>query len=119
MEEKNNKIFEDFTINDLFKKIYLNHIAKEKKISDLSEELRLFMVDSATAMIIAPTVKDLTDVGIKNDELLIKLANVASKLVDDPNKKQIGYDDIIPLSKEEKNDLIQRMKDITISIENG
>jgi hypothetical protein len=121
MEENskvNNTIFDDFTINDLFKKIYLNHHEKEKLITDLFEDLKLLVIDSTAATLVGPVIKDLAQTSVNNDDLLIKLANVATKVIDNPSKRKDVADDIITFSNTEKNELLKKMNELEVTIEN-
>ena len=123
MDENNKKIdnnlFDDFSINDLFKKIYENHKDKETRILDILDDVNELMKDASTAAIVGPVVKDLAQSSVHNDELLIKLANVATKLIENPNKQKLGFEEMIPMSKAEKNDLLVKIDNMSIEQENG
>lgn len=113
-----NAIFDGFTINDLFKKIYINHSQKEDLIKDLLEELKLLITDSTAATLVGPVVKDLAQTAVNNDDLLIKLANVATKIIENPNKRKELAEDIIAFSNSEKDELLRKMNELEVTIEN-
>jgi hypothetical protein len=114
---KDNVLFDGFTINDLYKRIYLNQKEKEDLIRNLLEELKLMISETADAALIGPIVKDLADVGIKNDELLVKLATAAIRQLTASNKTKFDEDDVLPMSKEERNELMDKIKEIETDIE--
>jgi hypothetical protein len=118
-EKTDKTIFDNFTINDLFKKIYLNHHAKEEKITELSEDMEALIVDSTSAILVGPIVQSLTDSSIKNDDLLIKLANIATKTIEGPKINTTGFDEIVPMSKKEKNELLEKMNELSVDFENN
>jgi len=116
-KQDNNNLFDSFSINDLFKKIYLNHHAKEELVLNLLEEIKLNLIDGPSIAMLGPIVKDLSDTSIKNDEMLIKLANVASKILADNNKQTMpGFDDMIQMSSSEKSDLLKRLDDLSVDM---
>ena len=123
------QLFDGKNLSSLFKDIYDNQLNKKKNISDLIESLRKLIRNVGEATVIAPIIKDLIEVSVKNDDHLIKLATIAQRLAS-AEAKGIGEDGW--LSEKEKLQLLndlddtineiqetakERMTDIEIEIE--
>jgi hypothetical protein len=123
------QLFDGKNLSSLFKDIYDNQLNKKKNISDLIESLRKLIRNVGEATVIAPIIKDLIEVSVKNDDHLIKLATIAQRLAS-AEAKGIGEDGW--LSEHEKLQLLndlddtineiqetakERMSDIEIEIE--
>jgi hypothetical protein len=123
------QLFDGKNLSSLFKDIYDNQLNKKKNISDLIESLRKLIRNVGEAIVIAPIIKDLIEVSVKNDDHLIKLATIAQRLAS-AEAKGIGEDGW--LSEHEKLQLLndlddtineiqetakERMTDIEIEIE--
>jgi hypothetical protein len=102
------ELFSGKNLSDVFKDIYNNQINKKKNISELIETLRKLIKNVGEAAVIAPIVKDLIEVSVKNDEHLIKLATIAQRLASSAGKQkgQEGY-----LSDAEKAQLMASIED--------
>ena len=123
------QLFDGKNLSSLFKDIYENQQNKKKNISELIESLRKLIRNVGEATVIAPIIKDLIEVSVKNDDHLIKLATIAQRLAS-AEAKGIGEDGW--LSEHEKLQLLndlddtineiqesakERMTDIEIEIE--
>lgn len=100
-------LFDGKNLSDLFRDIYNNQTSKKKNISALIEELRKLIKTAGDAAIIAPIVKDLIEVSVKNDDHLVKLATIAHRLQLSINKG-IGEDGY--LSASEKKQLLAEIE---------
>jgi hypothetical protein len=65
--------------SDLLKEIYDNQKKKEAQISALIGELKPLINDIGDATLIVPLIKEYMELGIKNDEQLIKMVNIAQR----------------------------------------
>jgi hypothetical protein len=108
------QLFDGKNLSSLFKDIYENQQNKKKNISELIESLRKLIRNVGEATVIAPIIKDLIDVSVKNDDHLIKLANLATKLAQ-AEAKGIGEDGW--LSESEKEQLLADMEDTISKVE--
>lgn len=106
MDNKDVEIFDGKSLSDLLKNIYDNSVEKKTQINKLTEELSKFVNRISDVAVISPIIKEYLDVGVKNDEQLIKIAQVAAKLVGATNKEG---DEI--LSDKEKQDLLATIND--------
>ena len=108
------KLFDGKNLSSLFKDIYDNQQSKKKNISEMIESLRKLIRNVGEATVLAPIIKDLIDSSIKNDDHLIKLANIAQRLAS-AEAKGIGEDGW--LSESEKAQLLQDMEDTINEVE--
>lgn len=79
--DTNFEIYKGRTFAGLCKDIVKNSESKKDQIDVLISELRGLIKTVNDAIIIVPLVKDYYDVGVKNDEQLVKLAAIIQKLV--------------------------------------
>jgi len=108
------QLFDGKNLSSLFRDIYDNQQTKRKNISDLIESLRKLIRNVGEATVIAPIIKDLIEVSVKNDDHLIKLATIAQRLAA-AEAKGIGEDGW--LSESEKEQLLQDMEDTINAVE--
>ena len=106
MDKNNIEIFDGKSLSDLLKDIYDNSVHKKTQIDKLTEELSKFVNRVSDIAVISPIIKEYLDVGVKNDEQLIKIAQVAAKLVGATTKEG---DEI--LSEKEKQQLLSTIND--------
>jgi len=99
------KVFDDKTLADLFKEIYFNSIDKREKIQNLIEDLRPFVKTIGDAAMLVPIIKEYMDVSVKNDEALLKMAQIVQRLTSSAVQADSGND--TALSEEEKRKLIE------------
>ena len=85
------QLFDGKNLSSLFKDIYENQQNKKKNISELIESLRKLIRNVGEATVIAPIIKDLIEVSVKNDDHLIKLATIGQRLAS-AEAKGIGED---------------------------
>jgi hypothetical protein len=108
------QLFDGKNLSSLFKDIYENQLNKKKNISELIESLRKLIRNVGEATVIAPIIKDLIEVSVKNDDHLIKLATIAQRLAA-AEAKGIGEDGW--LSDQEKEQLLADMEDTINAVE--
>jgi hypothetical protein len=108
------ELFKGKTMSSLFEDIYNNQIQKKAKISELIVELKKMVRHAGDMAVIGPIIKDLIDTSVRNDDQLIKLANLAQKLVSS-EKKSEGMDGF--LSEFEKQQLLKDIEDAQKEIE--
>jgi hypothetical protein len=73
-------IFGKKTVSDVLKEIYDNTKSKEKQINALIGELKPLVENIGDATLVVPMIKEYLEVGVKNDEHLIKMLTVVQKL---------------------------------------
>jgi len=107
----NFEIYKGKNFSNLCKDIVKNSENKKDQIDILISELRTLIKTVNDAVIIVPLIKDYYDVGVKNDEQLIKLAAVVQRLV--AKGQETGEGNAMILSEEDRKQLMEEV--ITIS----
>ena len=96
----NQEIFEGKSFQDLTKDIYDNQKNKKLQLDLLIQEIHGMIQTIDDAVMVAPLVKELFEVTVKNDEHLVKLASVLQRII---TKSKGGSDeDSLALSESEK-----------------
>ena len=108
--EKDIKIFGDKNFSDLSQEIYENTKLKKTQIDLLIQEVHGYIQGIEDIAIVGPIIKELMDVGIKNDDNLVKLATIYQRII---SKQPIDDSDINLLSEEEKEQLMASLEDVS------
>ena len=108
------QLFDGKNLSSLFKDIYDNQLNKKKNISELIESLRKLIRNVGEATVIAPIIKDLIEISVKNDDHLIKLATIGQRLAS-AEAKGIGEEGW--LSEQEKFQLLGELDDTITDIQ--
>ena len=110
MSEFDKIIFKKKKFSDILSEIYDNQKQKQQQISILISELKPLIQDIGDATLIVPLIKEYLDLGIKNDEQLIKVATIIQRMVKSTDNTGTGE----LISEEEKAQLmkeINKLKD--------
>ena len=110
MNNNTTEVFGGKSFADLLKDIYDNSYKKRKQIEILINELRPLIQNVNEAAVIVPLIKDYLEVGVRNDEQLVKMAGVFQKYIaaaerTDAFGKATGGGGI--LTAQEKEDLLR------------
>ena len=106
MSSLDSKIFGKKTLSDLFKEIYENQKSKQTQISALIVELKPLITDIGDATLIVPLIKEYMELGLKNDEQLIKMATIIQRAVSTNKTAEEGFG----MSDEEKKQLFSEIE---------
>ena len=106
-------IFKEKRYSELLEEIYDNQKRKEKQISGLISELRPLIQDTGDATIIVPLIKEYMEIGVKNDEQLIKVATILQRVFQNQNSGAEGFG----ISDEEREQLLREIDNIQNSQE--
>jgi len=109
MSSLESDIFGDKKLKDLFQEIYQNQKKKEKQISTLIEELKPLIDDIGDATLVVPLIKEYLELGVKNDEQLIKMATIIQRCLATTNN---GGEGALLISDEEKAQLLGEINKI-------
>jgi hypothetical protein len=109
MSSLDSDIFGDKKLKDLFQEIYTNQKKKEKQISALIEELKPLIDDIGDATLVVPLIKEYLEIGVKNDEQLIKMATIIQRCLNNDN---VNSSDGFTISDEEKAQLLGEINKI-------
>ena len=74
------EIFNGKTLSDLFGEIHDNSTQTRAQIKSLIGELKPLIENIGDATLIVPMIKEYMEIGVKNDEALIKLATVIQRI---------------------------------------
>jgi cell division FtsZ-interacting protein ZapD len=99
-------VFGSTSLSDLFKQIHKNNKDIDKQIGEFIDTLKPMASSNAgSAVMLMPTVKDLIDVNVKNNEQLIKMAAIAQRAAtvsNNSNNELIDMSEIEALLAEQK-----------------
>ena len=112
--EKDFKIFGDKNFSDLSQEIYENSKLKKTQIELLVQEVHGYIQGIEDIAIVGPILKELLDVGVKNDDNLLKLATVFQRIMMKSGKDE---SDIGLLSDDEKQQLMDSLEDAASDIQ--
>jgi len=73
-------LFDGKTSSDIFKEIYSNSKKKDKQVNALIAELKPLIQNIGDAPVVVPLIKEYLEVGVKNDEHLIKMMAVIQRM---------------------------------------
>ena len=101
-------IFKEKRYSELLEEIYDNQKRKEKQISGLISELRPLIQDTGDATIIVPLIKEYMEIGVKNDEQLVKVATILQRVFQNQDSGAEGFG----ISDEEREQLLREIDNI-------
>jgi tRNA/tmRNA/rRNA uracil-C5-methylase (TrmA/RlmC/RlmD family) len=112
MEDKslNFVVFGKKKFSDILKEIYDNQQKKDTQISSLIGELKTLIGDIGDATMIVPLIRDYLEMGVKNDEQLVKLAQIIQRIASTSDSGVKGNE--WGMSEEEKTQLLNLAEDI-------
>jgi hypothetical protein len=112
-------IFGNTSLSDLFKQIHRNNKDVDKQINELIDTLKPIATSNAgSAVMLMPTVKDLIDVNVKNNDQLIKMAGIAQRAASMNATQDTGFIDMDEINalleeqnaiKEQGNKLLEQV----------
>jgi hypothetical protein len=105
------EIFDGKTLSDLFSEIYKNTDTKRQQINTFVSKLVMLIRTPEDAAVIGPIIKDFIEVNVKNDEHLVRVAQIAQRIV---GVMSTGETIDGLLTEEEKQNLL---KDIKLEVE--
>ena len=100
-------IFGDKKFSDILHEIYENQTKKKEQISSLISELKPLIQEIGDATLIVPLIKEYLEIGVKNDEQLIKMATIVQRAL-----QNVGEDGELGMSEEEKQQLLDEIEKI-------
>jgi hypothetical protein len=106
------ELFKGKTFSELMKDVYDNSKKKERQINLLIAELKPLIKNVGDATLIVPLIKEYLEVGVKNDEHLVKLAAVVQRLISSNARAVESTGSPYMLSEEEKQQLLAELNTI-------
>lgn len=106
------ELFEGKTYKDLMKDIVTNTENKRDQIDIVVSDLRDQIKTINDAIVLAPIIQSYLDIGIKNDDELVKLAAVVQRLI---SAQSSGEESGGILTDAEKEQLLKTIKEVDLS----
>jgi len=100
-------VFKKKKFSDILGEIYDNQKSKEKQISGLISELKPLIKDIGDAMLLVPLIKEYMEIGIKNDEQLIKMATIIQRVLNNTTS-----DSSDGITEDEKAELMAELENL-------
>ena len=111
---KNPEVFEGKTFQDILREIHEHSAKKRDSIEKLMDTIANMIEKPNDAAILIPAVKDLIDIGIKNDEHLVKIATIVQRLMTADNASNVGATGEWVLSQEDRDKLLKEAKEVAV-----
>jgi len=112
MGNLDNIVFKKKKFSDILSEIYDNQKKKEAQITGLISELKPLINDIGDATLIVPLIKEYMEIGIRNDEQLIKMATIVQRVLNNStNENPLG------ITEEEKQELIAELDKLNSNFE--
>lgn len=112
--ENDIEIFKGKNFSDLCRDIVKNSEEKKNQIDILITDLREMIKTINDATMIVPLLKEYFDVGVRNDEQLIKLAAIIQRMI--ANKGGIEESGGMMLSEDERKQLMSTIEETAKAI---
>ena len=112
MAKLDNIIFGKKKFSDILGEIYDNQKKKESQITGLISELKPLVSDIGDATLIVPLIKDYLEIGVRNDEQLIKMATIVQRALNNSSGE-----DALGITEEEKQELLEELDKLNSNFE--
>jgi hypothetical protein len=100
-------VFGKKKFSDLLEEIYNNQKRREAQVSALISELKPMVSDIGDATLIVPLIKEYLEIGVKNDDALIKMTTLVQRALSNTTE-----DGGLGISEEEKQQLLDEIDKI-------
>ena len=104
MSQFDKVVFGKKRFSDLLEEIYENQKKKDKQVTALINELKPMIEEIGDATLLVPLIKEYMEIGVKNDDLLIKMAALAQRAMN-ADSSDAGFG----ISDEEKQQLLDEI----------
>ena len=104
------EIFEGKSLSSLFEDIYENSKTNKEQLTVLVSEVASFIKDGDMAVQLIPMIKEYLEINVKNDEQLVKLAQVVQRLI--AAESRSGAEGEFLLSDREKEQLVKDLDSV-------
>ena len=107
-----NIVFGQKKFSDILSEIYDNQNKKSKQISGLISELKPLINDIGDATLIVPLIKEYLEIGVRNDEQLIKMSTIIQRALNNSSSE-----DALGITEEEKQQLMKELETLNTNYE--
>ena len=111
MGNLDNIIFKKKKFSDILSEIYDNQKKKEAQITGLISELKPLVQDIGDATLIVPLIKEYMEIGIRNDEQLIKMATIIQRALNNSSSE-----DALGITEAEKEELMAELDKLNTNL---
>ncbi len=112
MGSLDNIVFKKKKFSDILSEIYDNQKRKEAQITGLISELKPLINDIGDATLIVPLIKEYMEIGVRNDEQLIKMATIVQRALNNSSGE-----DSLGIMDEEKKQLMEELDKLNSNFE--
>ena len=107
-------VFGKKKFSNILEEIYNNQKKKEKQISGLISELKPLISDIGDATLIVPLIKEYMEIGVRNDEQLIKMATIVQRALNNTSGENT-----MGITEAEKAELMEELDKLSNNFEEG
>ena len=111
MSGLNSVVFGKKKFSDILNEIYNNQKKKEDQISGLISELKPLVQDIGDTTLIVPLIKEYLEIGVKNDEQLIKMATIVQRVINNSSNE-----DSMGITDSEKEELLAELDKLNTNL---
>jgi|TARA_R110000782_G_scaffold87008_5_gene168465 hypothetical protein len=104
MGQLDSLVFGKKSFSDILEEIYQNQKKRDAQVVALISELKPLVQEIGDATLIVPLIKEYMEIGVKNDDALIKMATIIQRVLQNE-----GNDDTLGITDEEKQQLLAEM----------
>jgi c-di-GMP-related signal transduction protein len=108
----NKEIFKGKSISDLMEEAYKDKQEKHKQLKGMISMLKDLINDGGDAVMMVPLIKDIMDLSIKNDDVLIRLLGIIQKIEASSSRMLDNNDGV--LSEKDKQLLFESLEGLTL-----
>tara|TARA_R110000744_G_scaffold51177_2_gene110309 strand:- start:489 stop:833 length:345 start_codon:yes stop_codon:yes gene_type:complete len=109
MSQLDSIIFGKKSFSNILEEIYKNQKRRDAQVVALISELKPLINEIGDATLIVPLIKEYMEIGVKNDEQLIKMATIIQRVI-----QTQGDDGSLGITDEEKDALLEEMEKLQI-----
>ena len=104
MGQLDSLVFGKKSFSDILEEIYQNQKKRDAQVVALISELKPLVQEIGDATLIVPLIKEYMEIGVKNDDALIKMATIIQRVLQNE-----GNEDTLGITDEEKQQLLAEM----------
>ncbi len=105
------EVFPGKSVADILQEAYKKTNDKDSAITNIITSMASLIKDAASAALLAPLLVEYYEVGVRNDDMLLKIANVVQRF----SKESIANDtNVSLLSDAEKAELLANSKHLSV-----
>lgn len=108
IKDKDDIIFGDKSLSSLLEDIYANSKKKDNTIDDIMKSFLMSLKGGKDIAYIGPVIKDLLDVGVKNDDQIVKIATIVQRIMTNGGSSE---EDSLGLSDKMKEELLATIQE--------